>query len=228
MFKLTAFCAFALVLASPVAAQPITPAEQAQIDALVTKALAAKGVPSASIAIVRGGKLVLAKAYGKASEQIPVARPDLPYQIASNSKQFAAMALLLLEDEGKLDLDEKVSKYLPGISGADRISLRQLLDHTSGLQDYWPQDYSFPAMARPTTPQAILDVWAKKPLDFDPGTQWQYSNTAYVVAGLIVEKVSGEPLLAFLKRRIFNPLGMTSVEDIDATNGPAFPHGFER
>ncbi len=218
----------ALALACPAAAQPLTAAESAAIDALVTKALAETQVPSASIAIVRGGEIVLTRAYGKASAAIPVARPDLPYQIASNSKQFTAMALLLLEDEGKLHLDDKVAKYLPGISGADRITLRQLLDHTSGLQDYWPQDYSFPAMARPTTPQAILDVWAKKPLDFEPGTQFQYSNTAYVVAGLIVESVSGEPLLAFLKRRIFDPLGMTSVEDIDATNGPAFPHGFER
>ena len=128
--------------------------------------------PSASIAIVRGGELVLAKAYGKASETIPAATPALPYQIASNSKQFTAMALLLLEDEGKLDLDDKVSKYLPGISGGDRISLRQLLSHTPALQDDWPQDFSFPAMATPTSPQQILDIWAKKPLDYEPGTRW--------------------------------------------------------
>lgn len=218
----------AVAFAAPALASPITAAEQARIDALVTTSLAEKGVPSASIAIVRDGKIVLAKAYGKASEAIPVARPDLPYQVASISKQFTAMALLLLEDDGKLDLDDKVSKYLPGISGGDRITLRQLLDHTSGLQDYWPQDFSFPAMAHPTTPRGILDIWGRKPLAFAPGTQFQYSNTGYVAAGLIAEKVSGEPLLAFLERRIFTPLGMTSVEDIDATNGPRFPHGFER
>ncbi|MCY7338432.1 MAG: beta-lactamase family protein [Sphingomonas bacterium] len=218
----------ALAFAAPAFAQPITPAEQAQIDALVTKALADKRVPSASIAIVRGGKIVLAKAYGKASEAIPVARADLAYQIASNSKQFTAAAMLLLEDDGKLDLDDKVAKYLPGISGGERISLRQLLDHTSGLQDYWPQDYSFPAMATPTTPQGIVDHWAKKPLDFEPGTQWQYSNTGYVVAGMIIEKVAGEPLLALLKRRIFTPLGMASVEDLDATSGSRFPQGYGR
>ena len=217
-----------LACATPVLAQPISPEERARIDKLVTETLQKTRTPSASIAIVRGGELVLAKAYGKASETIPAATPALPYQIASNSKQFTAMALLLLEDEGKLDLDDKVSKYLPGISGGDRISLRQLLSHTSGLQDYWPQDFSFPAMATPTSPQQILDIWAKKPLDYEPGTQWQYSNTGYVVAGQIVEKVAGEPLFAFLWKRIFQPLGMTSVVDMDKAIGPAFPQGYRR
>ncbi|MCL6697947.1 beta-lactamase family protein [Sphingomonas sp. NSE70-1] len=217
-----------LTCTSPAYAQAISPAEQARIDKLVTETLDKTKTPSASVAIVRGGQLVLAKAYGKAAETIPAATPALPYQIASNSKQFTAMALLLLEDEGKLYLDDKVSKYLPGISGGDRIALRQLLNHTSGLQDYWPQDYSFPAMARPTTPQQILDVWAKKPLDYAPGTKWQYSNTGYVVAGMIVEKVAGEPLFSFLQKRIFQPLGMTSVVDMDKAIGPNFPQGYGR
>jgi len=221
--------AFALLalLASPAFSQAISSDEQGRIDKLVHDTLEKTKTPSASIAIVRGGKIVLAKAYGKASE-LMAATPALPYQIASNSKQFTAMALLLLEDEGKLDLDDKVSKYLPGISGGDQIALRQLLSHTSGLQDYWPQDFSFPAMARPTSPQQILDVWAKKPLDYAPGAQWQYSNTGYVVAGLIVEKVAGEPLFSFLEKRIFKPLGMTSVIDMDKAIGPKFPQGYGR
>lgn len=215
------------LLALPAFAQPLSPAELAQIDQAVAKALADTSVPSASIAIVRDGKIVLAKAYGTANDGLP-ARPDLPYQIASNSKQFTAMALLLLEDEGRLSLDDRVSKYLPGISGGERITLRQLLKHTSGLQDYWPQDYSFEAMSRPTSPQGIVDRWAKKPLDFQPGEQWQYSNTGYVVAGMIAEKVSGERLMAYLKRRIFDPLGMSSVRDQDDTNSVAFPSGYGR
>jgi D-alanyl-D-alanine carboxypeptidase len=224
-----ALALLALLAASTTAlAHPISAEEQAKIDKLVTETLEKTKTPSASIAIVRDGKIVLAKAYGKASETIPVATPDLPYQIASNSKQFTAMALLLLEDEGKLDLDDKVSKYLPGISGGDKIALRQLLSHTSGLQDYWPQDFSFAAMAKPTTPQGIIDIWAKKPLDYEPGTQWQYSNTGYVVAGQIVEKVAGEPLLTFLQKRIFKPLGMTSVIDMDKAVGPRFPQGYGR
>ena len=168
MLKLAAaLLAFAAV---PATAQSLTPAEAAQVDMIVADALAADQVPSASIAIVRDGKIVLTKAYGRANEGLP-ARPDLPYQIASNSKQFTAMALLLLEDEGKLSLDDHVAKFLPGISGGDRITIRQLLAHTSGLQDFWPQDYSFEAMSHPARPQDIVDRWAKKSLDFQPGEQ---------------------------------------------------------
>jgi CubicO group peptidase (beta-lactamase class C family) len=225
MLKLTA--AVRALLAVPATAQPLTPTQVSQIDQLVAKTLSDTGVPSASIAIVRDGRIVLTKAYGKASETLS-ARPDLQYQIASNSKQFTAMALLLLRDEGKLSLDDHVSKYVPGITGGDRITIRELLSHTSGLQDFWPQDYSFADMERPTTPQHIIDKWAKKPLDYEPGTRWQYSNTGYVVAGLIAEKVSGQPLLTFLRQRIFGPLGMSSVRDQDDTNTPAFPSGYKR
>ncbi len=222
----TATALLALV-AAPLAAQPLTPAQIAQVDQLVAGTLSETGVPSAEIAIVRNGQLVLNKAYGKANEGLP-ANPDLPYQIASNSKQFTAMALMLLEDEGKLNLDDPVSKYVPGISQGDKITIRQLLSHESGLQDFWPQDYSFVDMETATSPQHIVDKWAKKPLDFEPGTRWQYSNTGYVVAGMIAEKVSGKPLMGYLKEKIFAPLGMTSVMDQDDTNTPAFPAGYHR
>ncbi|MES2120139.1 MAG: serine hydrolase domain-containing protein [Pseudomonadota bacterium] len=218
--------ALALLVAAPAAAQQLSTTEVAAVDKLVAKTLADTGVPSAEIAVVRNGQLVLNKAYGKANEGLP-ARADLPYQIASNSKQFTAMALLLLRDEGKLSMDDNVAKYLPGISGGDRITIRQLLSHTSGLQDFWPQDYMFSEMTLPTTPQYIVDKWAKKPLDFEPGTRWQYSNTGYVVAGMIAEKVSGEPLFAYLDRKVFKPLGMRPINQDDA-NTPAFPAGYHR
>lgn len=218
-----------LLIALPAAthAQALSPAEAARVDQMVTTALAESGAPSASIAIVRGGEIAYAKAYGKQSETSRAPVTSAPYQIASISKQFTAAALLLLEDDGKLSLDDTVAKYIPGISGGDRITLRQLLSHTSGLQDYWPQDYSFKAMSAPTTPQGIVDRWAKKPLDFQPGEQWQYSNTGYVVAGMIVEKVSGQPLLDFLKVRIFKPLGITAY-DQDLAIGSMFPQGYGR
>ena len=219
----------AVLFAVPTAtsAQSLSPAEVAQVDAVVTRSLADTGVPSASIAIVRGGQVVFTRAYGKQSERRAAPDARLPYQIASVSKQFTAAALLLLEDEGKLSLDDTVDRYVPGITGGDRITLRQLLSHTSGLQDYWPQDYSFKAMGTPVTPQQILDRWARKPLDFAPGTQWQYSNTGYVVAGLVVEKVSGQPLLDFLQARIFRPLGIVA-SDQDLAVGPGFPQGYGR
>src|SRR5208282_4871509 len=85
----------------------------------------------------------------------------------------------------------------------------------SGYQDYWPEDYVMTPMLQHETTQQILDTWAKKPLDFDPGTEWQYSNTNFVIAGRIVEVVSGQPLFDFIAQRIFRPLGMTSVWNSD-------------
>ncbi len=222
-----ALVAFALALASPVAAQPLTPAEQTAIDKLVAKTLEKTSVPAASIAVVRDGKIVLAKAYGKASDRLGPATSTMPFQIASNSKQFIASALQLLEDDGKLDLNDRVSKFAPEVTRAGDMTIRQLLNHTSGLQDYWPQDFDFAAMATPTDPKGIIARWGKKPLDYEPGTRWQYSNTGYVVAGQIIEKASGMPLMAFLAKRIFKPLGMAPL-NIDDSNTPAFPAGHHR
>lgn len=215
------------LIAGPAFAQALTPAEVAQVDKIVTDRLTATETPAAGVAIVRGGQIVLAKTYGKPSETMATGTPNTPFQIASNSKQFTAAAMLLLADDGKLSLDDPVSKYLPGITDGDKIKLRQLLSHTSGIQDFWPQDYSFADMAHPVTPQAIVDRWAKKPLDFAPGAQWQYSNTGYVVAGMIIEKVSGMALLDFLKARIFKPLGIAAY-DQDLAIGPTFPQGYGR
>ncbi|AJP72012.1 serine hydrolase domain-containing protein [Sphingomonas hengshuiensis] len=221
MFR-TALAAF-LLAATPAAAQQLTPQETAQVDAIVARALQSTQVPSASIAIVRDGRIVYAKAYGDQGPGIAKGpSTDAKYPIASISKQFTAAALLLLEDEGKLRLDDKVAKFFPDISGADKVSIRQLLSHTAGLQDYWPQDYSFAAMEKPVTPQEIVDRWGKKPLDFEPGTAWQYSNTGYVVAGMIAEKASGMPLLDYLNARVFKPLGMKPV-DQDLAIGKGYP-----
>ena len=224
---ITALVALALPLQPLLAAQPLLPAEETAIDAVVNKALKDSGVPSAEIAVVRDGEIVLSRAWGKPSETLT--RPDaaLPYQIASNSKQFLAALLLLLEDDGKIDLDDKVSKWLPELPDGGKITVRQLLSHTSGLQDFWPQDYSFAAMEQPVQPMDIIRRWGMKPLDYAPGSRWQYSNTGFVVAGMIAEKAGGAPLWDQLEARIFKPLGIHPY-DIDETNGPQFPQGYHR
>ena len=151
------------------------------------------------------------------------------YSIGSISKQFTAAAILMLAEEGKLSLDDPVSKYVPGLTRGDEVTIRELLSHTSGYQDFWPQDYVPPLMLQPITADGIMDRWARKPLDFDPGTKWQYSNTNYVIAGVIVEKVSGEPLLQLLSQRVFTPLGMKSVADTNQNKlPPTDPGGYFR
>jgi len=212
-------CAVIIIVttACQVLAQAQLPQEMRdRIDKVATDALAKTGVPSASIAVVKDGQIAYVKAYGDARlDPKTPATTEMRYSIGSISKQFTATALLLLQEQGKLSLDDKVGKYIPSLTRANEVTIRQLLSHTSGYQDYWPQDYVMPMMLQPVTAEKIMDVWARKPLDFDPGTKWQYSNTNYVIAGVIVEKVANMPLLQFLREKVFTPLGMTSVTDVD-------------
>ncbi len=183
-----------------------------KIDDLVQRSLANSGVPSASVAVVKDGQIAFARAYGKARlEPETAARPEMRYCIGSISKQFTATAVLMLVEQGKVSLDDPVAKFVPNLTRAREVTVRQILSMTSGYQDFWPQDYVPPFMMTPITAQGILDRWARIPLDFDPGTKWQYSNTNYVIAGLIVEKAGGMPLMEFLQQRVFTPLHMPSA-----------------
>ncbi len=228
--RLAALAALCLIVPACAAAQALPPEAVQKIDDAVQESLKTTGAPAASIAVVRDDKLVLAKAYGKARlETGAAAAADQRFAIGSVSKQFTAAAVLLLMEDGKLKLDDPVGKYVPGLTAGDRITIRNILSHTAGYRDYWPQDYVWDDMRRPITPQGILDRFARVPLDFQPGDQWQYSNTGFVLAGLIVEKVSGQPLDAFLHKRVFGPLGMTSVTQV--VDGPlpaADPGGYTR
>ena len=190
-----------LLLSTPAAAQPLTQTEREAIDKAAQAALDATGAPSASISVVRGGQIVYDHAYGADGRITPRTPPCRPCVSASGrSASTTATAILLLEEERKLSLDDKVAKY-PQLTRAGNISVRQLLSMTAGYQDYWPQDYVFPDMLNPVTPPAIMQRWAGKALDFDPGTKWQYSNTNYVIAAAIVERVAGTSFMDFLRQR---------------------------
>jgi D-alanyl-D-alanine carboxypeptidase len=220
-------CAYSAVAQT----QPTLPPDvRSSIDSLAQQTLAQTGTPSASIAVVKDGKIAYVQAYGSARlDPATPARPEMRYSIGSISKQFTAAAILVLVEQGKLSLDDPVAKFVPGLTRGNEVTVRQLLSHTSGYQDYWPQDYVMPLMLKETSAATILDMWAHKPLDFDPGAKWQYSNTNYVIAGLIVEKVSGTPLLKFLHQHIFGPLKMESVADTDQGKlPPTDPEGYFR
>jgi D-alanyl-D-alanine carboxypeptidase len=196
--------------------------DAATVDRVVAEWLASTGAPSASIAIVRGGRLAYARGYGDGRLNPKVASTgDTRYAIDSVSKEFTAAAVLLLAEQGKLSLDDPMAKWFPELRTAGAVTLRQLLTHTSGIRDYWPQDFLTPEMTRPTTPAAIIDEWVQRPLDFEPGTDWQYSNTGYVLAGAVVEKVSGQPLFEFLSRYVFGPLHMRHVAEYSPTGAAA-------
>jgi D-alanyl-D-alanine carboxypeptidase len=199
-----------------------TPADAAldisTVDQVVAEWLSSTGAPSASIAIVQDGQLTYAKAYGAARLDPTVASTVASrYPIDSLSKEFTAAAILLLAEQGKLSLDDPIAKWIPGLKAPAAVTLRQLLTHTSGIRDFWPQDFVTPEMTRPTTVTAIIDDWVRRPLDFEPGTDWQYSNTGYVVAAAVVQKASGVPLFEFLRRHVFEPLRMTRVVEYSST-----------
>jgi CubicO group peptidase (beta-lactamase class C family) len=203
---------------------------RSKIDKASEQVLATTGVPSASLAIVQNGKIAYTHAYGKARlDPATKAQPQMRYSIGSISKQFTAAAILMLEQQGKLSIDDPIGKYLPDLTRANEVTIRMVLSHTSGYQDYWPEDYLMTPMLQPVTAQQVLDRWGRKPLDFDPGTRWQYSNTNYVIAGEIVEKLSGVELFRFLQQNVFTPLHMTSVYNSDiASLGDTDARGYIR
>jgi D-alanyl-D-alanine carboxypeptidase len=226
----TVFLALAVAPVA-VAAADLTAAQKLQIDKIAVNALVQSGAPSASVALVKDGKIAYLRAYGDAqlAPQV-VAKPAMRYAIGSVSKQFTAAAVLLLAEDSRLSLDEPISHWYPKVTGADRITLRHLLSHTSGIADFWPQDYVMTPMTRDADPDKVIAEWGAKPLVFRPGDRYEYSNTGYMIAGRIVEKVSGQSLEAYLRQHIWKKLGMTSVVnyDIGALKLPRDPVGYDR
>ena len=181
----------------------------AQADAAAATSQAAALAPGFSIAVLRDGRIVYAKGFGFSNvAKKTAASADTPYAVGSISKQFTAAAVLLLMQDGKLSLNDALSKYFPQMPNATSITLRNLLNQTSGLHNY-------PSMVEHTWPLAgavslrqVLDILQTDKPDFAPGAQWEYSNTNYAVLAAVIEKVSGKPYAAFLKARIFDRLGM--------------------
>ena len=201
----------------------------AKVRAAVLDVMHRTHVPSAQVGIVRDGRIAYVAAFGDARLSPPMpATSDMHYAVGSISKQFTAAAVLLLQQEGKLSIDDPVSRWYPELTRATEVTLRNLLSHTSGYEDYAPQDYTIPEWTRPSSAERLVHVWATKPLDFDPGTQYQYSNTNFVLLGLIVEKASGQPFWTFLKSRVLDPVGLSRTIDLDTQRDQLEPIGYFR
>jgi CubicO group peptidase (beta-lactamase class C family) len=162
------------------------------------------------VLVARNGKILFEKGYGLADleHRVPVT-PQTIFRIGSVTKQFTATAILKLQKEGRLSVNDKLSKYFPDFPHGDEVTLRELMNHTSGIHDYVPSQWS--DVTKPTTPEAIIEGIEKHPYDFDPGTQWRYDNSGYTLLGYIVEKVSGQSYGDFLRENFFQPQGMTNT-----------------
>ncbi len=201
--------------------------DAAAIDAFLEAQVKERAIPGLSIAIMQKGRLVLAKGYGKSSLEghAPVGTNTM-FAIGSVTKQFTSACVFLLAEEGKLSVQDKVGKYFPQLTKANEITLLDLMNHVSGYPDYYPLDFVDRRMAKPISPDQLLRDYAGGKLDFEPGTRWSYSNTGYVILGLVVEKVAGESFGRFLEQRILRPLGMDhTVYDPDGRQ-PGLARGY--
>jgi CubicO group peptidase (beta-lactamase class C family) len=219
----------AIFLAATAASAQLTPQTEQQIAAKAEQILHDTGVPSASIGIVQNGRIVYTHAFGLARVSPPLpATAEMAFPIGSISKQFTATAVLVLQQQGKLSLEDPVAKFFPELTRSNEVRLLNLLTHTSGYQDYAPQDYTIPAWKLPTDPLKVVHEFAGKPLDFTPGTQWQYSNTNFVLAALIVQKVSGIPFAQFLRENVLAPAHIEHVLNLNTDKSELQVRGYMR
>ncbi len=197
------------------------------IDAFVADQVKEQGLTGMALSIVKDGHIVLSKGYGKRSieDGAPV-EPETAFAIGSVTKQFTCASILLLAEEGKLSVDDKVAKYYPDLTGAGDISLYDLMTHTSGYPDYYPLDFVDRRMAKSIEEDALLKEYAGAKLDFTPGTRWSYSNTGYILLGRVVEKVSGKSFGKFLEDRILKPIGMTHSTFLPASESKERAFGY--
>ena len=183
------------------------------------KDVATGRVAGAALAVLRGGKLVFAKGYGRANLELaaPVNAKTV-FRIGSLTKQFTAAGVLLLAERGKLKIDDKLSLYLPNFPRASEVTLRDLLDHTSGIHNFTESPVIDKiSTSGATVNELIADIAGQSPLyDFEPGTGWWYSNSNYALLGAVIEKVSGKTWAAFMKSEIFDKLGMANTAADDA------------
>jgi CubicO group peptidase (beta-lactamase class C family) len=193
----------------------------AKVDAFVNGEMRAEKIPGLALAIVRNGEIVKAQGYGLANIELDVpVKPETIFQTGSVGKQFTATAVMMLVEDGKIRLDEPIGKYLPGSPVSwNGITVRNLLTHTSGVPDYESDSLTkkggaFINLRSDYTEDELFAKFSGLPLDFPPGSKWSYSNSGYVLLGILIHKVTGQFYGDVLQERIFRPLGMTSTRII--------------
>lgn len=191
-----------------------------QVDSTIEAQRKVQKIRGLSVVICRDGNVVKASSYGLANVELDVpATPETIFQTGSVGKQFTAMAVMTLVEEGKIGLDDKLSKYIPEEPAAwHDITIRQLLTHTSGISDYGGEEENMGKgvinFRKDYTEPDLVQTFAKMPMDFAPGEKWSYSNTGYVLSGIVIHKASGQFYGDLLQERVFRPLGMTATRII--------------
>jgi CubicO group peptidase (beta-lactamase class C family) len=215
--SILAGCIFILLLGATIARA--IPDEQlsGKVDELVTAELYAQHIPGVALAVIRDGRIAKAAGYGLANVELGVStKPESIFQTGSVGKQFTATAVMMLVEAGKIGLDDKISKYFPDSPATWKdVTVRHLLTHTSGIPDYTSEKTGGAINMRTDyTEEELVKKIAGLPLDFPPGEKWSYSNSGYLLLGVLIHNVTGEFYGAFLQQRVFQPLQMTSTRII--------------
>ncbi|HLK60919.1 MAG TPA: serine hydrolase domain-containing protein [Chthonomonadaceae bacterium] len=192
------------------------PVRADKVDDYIKRQMETRHIPGVSVAVVRAGKPILLRGYGLANVEANMpATKDTVYQLASVTKQFTATAVMILVQERKISLDAKITTYLSDLPTAwNQVTVRNLLTHTSGIKSYTnipPRPDLSTVLRKDRTPMELISTVAEEPLEFPPGERWDYSNTNFILLGVLIEKMSGKSYGDFLKERIFTPLGMTAT-----------------
>jgi CubicO group peptidase (beta-lactamase class C family) len=197
------------------------PAIQSQsVDDYLAQEMKAQHIPGLALGVYRNGEIVKAQGYGLANVELNVAvKPETIFQSGSVGKQFAATAVMMLVEEGKVGLDDAITKYFPGAPDTwNNIKVRNLLSHTSGLAEYESDERTGPSgpfyLRLDFTEDELLKKAEALPFDFQPGEKWSYRNTNYLLLGFLIRKVTGEFYGDYLHERIFKPLGMNATRII--------------
>lgn len=180
-----------------------------EVDAIVLTEFNEADAPGGVFLIAKGGKVLYSKAFGKANLELGVdMNTQSVFQIGSMTKQFTAVAILMLEQEGKLNVNEPVSKYIANYPNGNQIQIHHLLNHTSGIKDFTKMKTISEIAQKQMSPQEMVNFFKNEPVDFMPGEKFEYNNSGYVVLGYIIEIVSGKTYEEFIKEKIFDKVGM--------------------
>ncbi|MGE0556081.1 MAG: serine hydrolase domain-containing protein [Gemmatimonadales bacterium] len=206
----SALCGLALSVLPTAAVGQLSFEER--VDSLAAAKIAAGPLAGIQIGVARGGKVIFARGYGMASIELNVpATTRTVYRIGSVTKQFTAAAIMQLVEQGKVSLDDEITKYIPGFpTQGHKVTVHHLLTHTSGIKSYTSLPSWEKQQLLDLTHDELLALIANEPFDFAPGEQWRYNNTGYYLLGMIVEKASGQPFDEYLEQHIFRPAGMPS------------------
>lgn len=201
----TALCSFFLLISLNLTAQNL----EQEVDAILSEQYEQEG-PGATALIYKNGEVVYRKGFGYANLELGVKmQPEHVFEIGSITKQFTAIAILMLEEQGKLKVEDEITKFIPDYpTNGKTITIHQLLNHTSGIKSYTAMQ-SFREKARvDLSPTELIDVFKNEPMDFDPGEQYRYNNSGYILLGHIIEVITDESYEDFVQKNFFDKLGM--------------------